>query len=475
MTAFPNSGPRPAAGFAGTATDQVVELNPIATFVIDADHVVTHWNRACERLTGLRAEEVIGTRGHWRPFYPEERPVMADILLDGGDESEVDQYYHGKYRRSEVIEGAFEAEDFFPAFSSEGSWLFFTAALLRDAEGRITGAIETLQDITARRRAEIALSREKAQMDAIINGSLVAIFVLDRNHVITHMNRACEVLFGVSAKELVGTRKPWYPAYTEPRPVLADLLLDGASPGELHRHYGNSCHASRLIPGALEAEGLFPRLGKGGRWLYLTAAPICDEKGAITGVIETLQDITERKETELALQRSEERYRQLSATDGLTGLGNLRSCYDELEREISRSHRYDASLSVLLLDVDNFKQYNDTWGHMEGDAALRSLAASIRRNLRRTDGAYRYGGEEFVVLMPETNLAQAMVLAERIRLDYAAALLRPAPNVVTSCTVSIGVAQLASGEDAKALLRRADAGTYRAKEAGKNRVVAQYE
>ncbi|HTH39966.1 MAG TPA: GGDEF domain-containing protein, partial [Rhodocyclaceae bacterium] len=183
------------------------------------------------------------------------------------------------------------------------------------------------------------------------------------------------------------------------------------------------------------------------------------------------QDISERKQAEIALQKSEERYRQLSTTDSLTGLGNLRSCYEHLEREMARSRRYTSPLSVLLFDVDNFKEYNDTWGHMEGDAALKALAGCVLGNQRVSDSAFRYGGEEFVIILPETTLDQAEILAERIRIDYAGTLLTPAENVTVSCTVSIGIAQFRQEDTAKSFLNRADSGTYQAKADGKNRVV----
>ncbi|RTL58035.1 MAG: diguanylate cyclase [Rhodocyclaceae bacterium] len=459
-------------GLEKITASQVVNLNPIATFVINANHVVTHWNLACERLTGYKAEDILGTRNQWQPFYCQERPVMADIVLDGSLENDVDRFYPGKYRRSKHMEGAFEVEDFFPNFGPHGRWLYFTAALLRNEAGEVIGAIETLQDITARRRAEEALKQEKALLDAIINGSSVATIVIDDRHTVTHVNRAYEVLVGVAREKVVGTDKQWHPAYTEPRPVLADLLLNGASDAEFALHYGEHFRPSQLIPGAMEAERFFPRLGENGRWLYLTAAPMRDETGFMLGVIETLQDTSERKLAELALQASEERYRQLSATDGLTALGNLRSCYEQLEKEIARSNRYKSPLSVLLFDVDNFKHYNDTWGHMEGDSALIALSTCILNNLRKTDGAYRYGGEEFVVILPETALDQAVILAERIRMDYASKLLHPVPNITTACTVSIGAAELETEDTARALLQRADSGTYLAKERGKNRVVA---
>jgi PAS domain S-box-containing protein len=133
---------------------QIVQGSSVPTLVIDKEHRVTHWNTACEKIIGISSGEMIGTRNQWMPFYPEERPIMADLILDSAMESDIKALYIGKYRKSELIESAFEAVDFFPHMGKRGRWLFFTAAPLKDADGHITGAIETLQDISEQKRAE---------------------------------------------------------------------------------------------------------------------------------------------------------------------------------------------------------------------------------------------------------------------------------------------------------------------------------
>lgn len=148
---------------------QILDGDPVPTFVINADHVVVHWNRACEAIIGMPANRMVGTRDQWSAFYPQARPVMADLIVDRALENHVATYYSGKYRRSTLIDGAFEAEDFFPEFASGGRWLFFTAAPLRDASGNIVGAIETLQDITERKQAEQALRSLNEQLEARIS------------------------------------------------------------------------------------------------------------------------------------------------------------------------------------------------------------------------------------------------------------------------------------------------------------------
>ena len=132
---------------------RIILSSAVPTFAIDRRHRVTHFNRACENLTGIRAEEIIGTRNQWQPFYATERPIMADFIIDGASDEKFDEYYRGKYRPSTVIPGAYEAEDFFPDLGEEGRWLFFTAAPLKGADGEINGAIVTLQDTTREKQA----------------------------------------------------------------------------------------------------------------------------------------------------------------------------------------------------------------------------------------------------------------------------------------------------------------------------------
>ena len=133
----------------------IVDGSPIPTFVINSDHITTHFNHACESLTGLSAKDVIGTGNQWKAFYSRKRPVMADFILDQASEQRIAEYYPEKYRRSDVVPGAFNAEDFFPDLGEDGKWLFFTAAPIKDNQGNITGAIETLQDISEEKRSRL--------------------------------------------------------------------------------------------------------------------------------------------------------------------------------------------------------------------------------------------------------------------------------------------------------------------------------
>ncbi|MGE5469781.1 MAG: PAS domain-containing protein [Bacteroidota bacterium] len=150
------------------ALEAILQGNPVATFVIDATHKVTHWNRACELITGVPSARIIGTSDQWKGFYPAPRPVLADLIVAGEVEKALANYEAGHCQRSLVVDGAYEAEGYFPLAGGDGRWLFFTAAPLRDAAGNIVGAIETLQDITARRAAENALQEEHDNLEKLV-------------------------------------------------------------------------------------------------------------------------------------------------------------------------------------------------------------------------------------------------------------------------------------------------------------------
>lgn len=133
---------------------QIIAGSTIPTFVIDHNHRITHWNKAMERLTGYREAEMVGTNRQWEPFWEHPRPSMADVILDKIDRQQVERLYGGKWRPSALIDGAYEAEVFFPKLGSGGKWCFFTAAPIRAADGRYIGAIETLWDTTEQKKAE---------------------------------------------------------------------------------------------------------------------------------------------------------------------------------------------------------------------------------------------------------------------------------------------------------------------------------
>ncbi len=181
-------------------------------------------------------------------------------------------------------------------------------------------------------------------------------------------------------------------------------------------------------------------------------------------------EITKRLKAEKALRESEQKYRDLSITDDLTLLYNSRHFYHKIADEIDRANRYKRPLSAILLDIDNFKHYNDKYGHLEGDKVLIALGKVIRECLRITDSAYRYGGEEFTVILPETEGEEAIAVSERIRKRFEAEIFSPRPNERVNKTVSIGTSQYEPKEEMRAFIKRTDKAMYVAKGRGKNQV-----
>ena len=198
-----------------------------------------------------------------------------------------------------------------------------------------------------------------------------------------------------------------------------------------------------------------------------------EERDLINAIAERLGRVMERKWAEEALRKSEERYHELSIIDGLTQLYNSRHFYLQLKNEIERSNRHGQPLTILLLDLDNYKAFNDAYGHIEGDQVLLRLGQVLKRCLRQTDSAYRYGGEEFTILLPMTTSKNAAVTAERIRTEFKKEIFSPAPGQDIHMTVSIGLAQYKTKEEMKVFVNRVDQLMYQAKNNGKDRVCSE--
>jgi signal transduction histidine kinase len=284
-------------------------------FVIGRDHKVIYWNRALEELSGIPAHEVLGTAQHWRAFYRSgARPCLADLLVDR-DFRAIESWYAGKCRRSELIEDAYEATDFFPELGEGGRWLRFTAALIRGSEGEEEGALETLEDITEKKQAEDSLRDSERMLQSVIQGSPIPTFVIGRDHRVLYWNRSLEELSGIRAHEVLGSADHWRAFYRSgARPCLADLLADRDFDA-IESWYAGKCRKSPLIEESYEVTDFFPELGEGGRWLRFTATSIHDSEGRLVGAMETLENITEQKRVEDELHKAQ-KLESLSAMAG---------------------------------------------------------------------------------------------------------------------------------------------------------------
>lgn len=209
------------------------------------------------------------------------------------------------------------------------------------------------------------------------------------------------------------------------------------------------------------AEAAQLELAKKNDLLSFTNAALQEARAAL----QAKQLLLESKQADL--QKANAQLEALATTDGLTGVKNRRAFEERLTEEINRSVRYKTLLSLVLLDVDKFKQYNDTYGHQSGDEVLKTVARLLQENTRTTDLVARYGGEEFVLVLPSTPAASAMLLVERLR-----RVIESAPWPERPVTASFGVATVNDEiHTAAALIGTADRALYAAKDSGRNRAV----
>ncbi|AWL11047.1 Phytochrome-like protein cph2 [Saliniradius amylolyticus] len=202
----------------------------------------------------------------------------------------------------------------------------------------------------------------------------------------------------------------------------------------------------------------------------ITLFPLTDDKGKVTQVGVLVYDVTEEVTSRQQLAQANERLESISRIDGLTGLYNRRYWEECCELEFKRQQRYGGDTSLVMLDIDHFKQINDTYGHPAGDQVIKALAKIIQTHCRETDMAGRYGGEEFVLLLPDTPAACAQTVAERIRLE-AEQMVVQYDGQGLRFTSSFGVSGL--GHEVQSFMQwveQADKALYLAKEQGRNRV-----
>jgi diguanylate cyclase (GGDEF)-like protein/PAS domain S-box-containing protein len=198
-----------------------------------------------------------------------------------------------------------------------------------------------------------------------------------------------------------------------------------------------------------------------------------DETQKPSGIILMSRDITERKRAEKAQRESEKKYRELNIIDEQTALYNSKYFSFQLKIEIDRVIRYGGALTIILIDIDNFREFNESYGFLAGDQVLQRLGMVLKRCLRQTDSAYRYRGEEFTVILPMTTGKSGAVISERIRTEFKKETFYQDPDNRIHMTASIGVAQYRLFEDMKSLINRVDQLKYQAWRSGKDRICSE--
>lgn len=246
--------------------------------------------------------------------------------------------------------------------------------------------------------------------------------------------------------------------------VITDIMLPGVSGLELTKIIKNQYDSDVIVMTGYSDDYSYEEA------ITVGASDFVIKPVRLEELVLRLRRVLRERELTKERIRMMEKLQQLAITDGLTRLYNSRSFYTQLELEIDRSNRYNHPLALLLLDIDHFKDYNDTYGHLEGDKVLVQFSRIIKTCLRANDSAYRYGGEEFTVILPETGADEAKTVAQRIRASLEDVAFRPHPDKSVCKTISIGVTEYFPKEELTSFIKRADEAMYLSKQNGRNRV-----
>lgn len=391
--------------------------------------------------------DISGGTAYRLAMTSEGRPYIATAVLDGVDRL----FTVGRVEGTPLlINLAFAVEDINAEWRPRGVRIALATLLL--SCGLAATTLLLRYEISRRYRAEVTARENEAEFRLLAESSSDMVSRVSPDGVRTYVSPAARRILGRAPESMIGTR-PLDEIHPDDREMVA------AGVARLRR---GECDSVTLTFRARHASG---------EWIWLESTISIVRHpgtGKLDGFVVVSRDVTERRRLEAELAR-------LASLDGLTGLANRRSFDAALAREWKRCAQARLPLSVVLLDVDHFKSFNDHYGHQAGDECLRRVAAVVREAVRsNTDLAARYGGEEFVILLPEADEEGVEAVAERLRQEIEALAIPHGASAAAGpfVTASLGAATAwpAEGGDPAALLREADKALYEAKRAGRNRV-----
>ena len=416
----------------------LVENASDLVYGMDATGNIIFVNPSGLRITGYEEKELIG-----KNYSTLVHPDMRDEAV--------------KFFGRQFVKRIKNTYSEYPILTKEGQevWLGQNTQLIIE-DDHVIGFQSVSRDITDRRRIEEALRESEERYRTILENIEDGYFEVDIAGNLTFFNDSVCRMVGYTRAELMGMNNRQY-TDKENSKILYQAFNQVFKTGEPSTGVG------------------YQIIRKDGKKLHIESSVslLKNTSNQPIGFRGIMRNITDRKRIEKALRNSEKRYRELSIVDGLTQLYNSRYFYDQLKMEISRVNRYGQPLTILLLDLDNFKAFNDTYGHIEGDEVLRRLGQVVKRCLRETDSAYRYGGEEFTVILPMTTSEDGIFTAERIRTEFKKEIFSQEPGQDVHMTVSIGLAQYTPPEEMKAFVHRVDQLMYQGKRNGKDRVCCE--
>ncbi len=396
---------------------------------------ITYASPSVQRALGYSPEELIGTRA-FKLIVSDDMPrAIEDFRWSQSvKDTLIPNTFRIKHQNGSIL-----------IFEGVGSNLLDNSA--------VKGFVMNIRDITDRTHAEKELQKGEERYRALVESASDIVYRLDKTGHLTFVNPSGIRVTGYVKAELIGKN---YSIFI--RPDMRDEAI---------KFFGR-----QFAKRTKNIYSEYPILTKNGDEVWLGQnTQLIEKNGEVIGFQAVSRNITNRKRIERELEESEKKYKALSIIDGLTQLYNSRHFYAQLKIEIERSNRYGQPLTLLVLDLDDFKVFNDTYGHIEGDQVLFQLGLVVKKCLRHTDSAYRYGGEEFTIILPMTTNTNGIFTAERIRKAFKKISFSPVPDQSVQMTVSTGLAQYKTGEDITAFVTRVDQLMYTAKKKGKDCVV----
>lgn len=398
---------------------------------------------SCLRLLGFQDDDDIpATFGLW----------LDRVHLDDreGTRNEILRYVRSETACREVLALEYRLRH------EDGSWRWLQVqGKILEYPGQPLHLTGIVKDISEERQTQKNLAEQLVFQSELLKALPTPVFVKDDDARYVSINRAYEEAFGVTAEVMFGK-------------TVMDLPCLSAAE---RSHYHEEDKQLVSQGGMVQREVKIPFNGKTHHFLYWGSGFRNTEED-IRGLIGIIVDISGQKKTEaeLALKIRElnlakAQIEEISRTDFLTGLPNRRSFMDRFQGAISLAGRHNQPLSLLMADLDHFKRINDTLGHCAGDKVLQDFAALLRQECRKEDLPARSGGEEFLILLPMTNLEEARLVGKRICASTQGISVENGP-----VTVSIGAVQYKQGEAPGAFLKRVDGALYEAKKKGRNQV-----
>jgi diguanylate cyclase (GGDEF)-like protein/PAS domain S-box-containing protein len=415
----------------------IIDSLTVPTFVVGVDHTVLAWNRACEKLTGVLAKDIVGSKESWRGFYDEPRPCLVDLLIDDAEVTVRDWYtVHGKSKFS----GGYHAEGWFPHLNGEKRYLIFDAEPVFDEQGKLIGGVENLEDITEIKTVEDRLMLS----DKVFTYTNQSILITDAKQRIVQVNQAFTRLTGYEPDEVRGQT----PAVLKSGRHGAEFYQ------KMEQELAKTAHWEGEIWDRRKDGTIYPK------WLSINA--VRDEQSdRVTHYIAIFSDITERKE-------AEERVKHIAFHDALTQLPNRMLFQDRLEQAITDAKRKKKLVALMFIDLDRFKLVNDTLGHHIGDLLLQEIAGRLTRSVRASDTVARLGGDEFVIILPEVARAtDVSKVAAKILTSLNEQIIIDGNELFTTPSIGISLYPV-DAEDTEGLMKAADTAMYHVKEHGKN-------